>query len=147
MASAFSQWGHAVTTDMAKRGDVILENAHGRGINHVGMATGRVQRDNAGHVSAVEMISGNYGEAVRKNWERTGIIAGMRRAEPFPIAPMPAITPEPPRREEAPARRNDDPADVHVHLHQDGRFRAARATSSPGVQITLHTGRTFTQFG
>ena len=79
MAAAFSQWGGAVSTDMAKRGDVILER-HGNRVGHVGLATGNVRRGPDGHVTDVEMISGNYGHTVRKNWESVGIIAGMRRA-------------------------------------------------------------------
>ncbi len=62
------------------------------------------------------------------------------------IAPMPAITPEPSRADAQTSRRDDDPANVHVHLHQDGRVRAIRSNSSAGVQLTLHSGRTMTQF-
>ena len=79
MARAFSQWFGAASTDMTKRGDVILER-HGNHIGHVGIATGKVRRGPDGHVSDVEMVSGNYGSTVRKNRESVGIIAGMRRA-------------------------------------------------------------------
>ena len=82
MADSFSKWGKAVSTGDAKRGDVILENSGaGTRVHHVGMATGNIRRDANGNVTAVEMISGNYGHMVKKNWERTGIIAGMRRGD------------------------------------------------------------------
>ncbi len=82
MADSFSKWGKAVGAGDAKRGDVILENSGpGTRVHHVGMATGNVQRDASGRVTAVEMISGNYGHMVKKNWERTGIIAGMRHGD------------------------------------------------------------------
>ncbi len=92
-AASFAGWGKAVSIGSAQRGDVILENAHGRGINHVGMATGNVQRDAAGNVTAVEMISGNYGHKVTKNWERAGIIAGMRRGSDAQVGSAQPLSP------------------------------------------------------
>jgi hypothetical protein len=79
MASSFSGWGHHVGLGQVQKGDVI-EERHGNRVGHVGLATGNVQRDRDGNVTAVQMVSGNYGHMVKTNWEKVGIIADLRRS-------------------------------------------------------------------
>ncbi len=78
MANSFARWGKPVSMNDAKRGDVILENAHGRGINHVGLVES-VDHDKLGRAIGIHMISGNYGHTVRRNMEPFGEIQGLRR--------------------------------------------------------------------
>ncbi len=47
------------------------------------------------------------------------------------IAPMPAITPEPPRADAQTSRRDDDPATSTSTCTQDGRVRSVRAKAVP----------------
>ena len=121
MARAFDTWGRAVGANDAKRGDVILER-HGNHTGHVGIATGPLKRDAQGNVTAVQMVSGNYGGRVRTNWERVGIIGGMRRGSDPDSVPLP--------RRQAPAIAHDAggiQASLFDHDNIDGAISKVRA--------------------
>ena len=81
MANSFNKWGHLVNPLDVKKGDVITENRGGNSpTHHVGIATGEKQFDKNGKLTAIGMISGNYGHKVTHNMERVGIIQGLHRA-------------------------------------------------------------------
>lgn len=128
MASAFATWGQAVGLNDAKRGDVILER-HGNHIGHVGLATGRVNAN-----GDIEMISGNYGGTVRKNWEHRAEIAGLRRG-------MPDLADEAAKAAADRVASQNGSIEAHVHLHE-GRVRGVRTKSSGIVAPpTVHLNR------
>ena len=85
MAQSFRKWGVGVQPNDVRKGDVIVED-HGRGKGHAGMATGNVQRDAAGNVVAMEMVSGNFSRMVKRNWEKVGEIAALRRSADAVVA-------------------------------------------------------------
>jgi hypothetical protein len=146
-ASSFASWGKAVAIGAAKRGDVILENSGpGTRIHHVGMATGNVRRDANGNVTAVEMISGNYGNKVTKNWERTGIIAGMRRGDVGEAERRAAERAVLPRRSEAatPERHaggvDFDTSSLREGIDHIRTFKAELSSLKGGVRVAIdHT--------
>lgn len=74
MALAFKSWGHAVGLNDAKKGDVLLED-HGGGHGHAMLFTG--ERDKRGRLG---VVSGNYGDHVRFNWEDPRLVSAARRA-------------------------------------------------------------------
>jgi TP901 family phage tail tape measure protein len=73
-ARSFYGWGQAVT-DGVKRGDIMVAP------HHVGMATGKVRED-----GAMQMISGNHGDAVGYSWEQPGKYQ-LRRGSPIQNVP------------------------------------------------------------
>ena len=79
MAASFSAWGKHVDLTNAQKGDVIEQQRGGR-VGHVGFATGNVQRDRNGAVTALEMVSGNYNGQVTKSWLSAAAIADLRRS-------------------------------------------------------------------
>ncbi|WP_316158580.1 MULTISPECIES: phage tail tape measure protein [unclassified Bradyrhizobium] len=76
-AASFYRWGSAVE-GAVKRGDVMVAP------HHVGMATGKVRED-----GAIQMISGNHGDAVGYSWERPGKYQLRRRSSPIQNVPAP----------------------------------------------------------
>ena len=134
MAAAFSTWGHAVGLNDVKRGDVILER-HGNRIGHVGLATGRTNAN-----GDIEMISGNYGGAVRRNWEHRGQIGGLRRG-------LPDLVDEAAKAAADRTAAQNGSIEAHIHLHE-GKPRGVSAKSTGVVappKVHLRRGPTMTQ--
>lgn len=73
-AASFYRWGSAVE-GAVKRGDIMVAP------HHVGMATGNVRED-----GAIQMISGNHGDAVSYSWERPGKYQLRRAIQNVPSA-------------------------------------------------------------
>ena len=83
LALSYSQWGKGVRPNDVMKGDVFVEN-HGRGHGHVGFATGKVMRDAAGNVVAIQTLSGNHGHKVGLGWDRVNKLHALRRGvEPY----------------------------------------------------------------
>lgn len=61
-------------------------------MNHVGFATGNVQRDRDGNISAVQMVSGNFNDKVSTNWEKVSVIADLRRSNEAVAAAAAKVT-------------------------------------------------------
>lgn len=83
MANSFLAWGQKVDAEATKRGDVLVEHRN-RGVNagggHVGLATGNTRRDRNGNLE-LEMVSGNHGDAVVKDWISASKVAVRRSAD------------------------------------------------------------------
>ena len=83
MANSFLAWGQKVDAEATKRGDVLVEHRN-KGVNagggHVGLATGNTRRDRNGNLE-LEMVSGNHGDAVVKDWISASKVAVRRSAD------------------------------------------------------------------
>lgn len=75
-AGSYRRWGKEVDGDSVQKGDVLVNNKFstrtGQLGSHVGMATGKVKRDESGHITSVEMISGNHKNKIGTNWVSIG---------------------------------------------------------------------------
>ena len=138
MARSFSTWGHHVGFGDVKKGDVITER-HGDHVGHVGMATGNVQRDRNGNVTAVEMVSGNYGHMVKRNWEKVGMIADLRRSDQAI-----AETARKVGASVAPSVKAPAPSDIAKHVPTHARPRPG-AGDAAGGSMTSADNSTSTQ--
>jgi hypothetical protein len=96
MARSFSGWGQHVDNKDVQKGDVI-EESHGDHVGHVGFATGKTKTDKDGNITAVQMVSGNYGDKVSMNWEKVGMIADLRRSNEAVTAAAKQVTAKVPK--------------------------------------------------
>lgn len=76
LARSFHSWGELKKAEETSAGDVLAYNDG----SHVGISTGRTRVNRDGSMS-IEMIAGNHGDKVSKDWVKAGQVSVRRATE------------------------------------------------------------------